>query len=45
MASHPLEVAYSVTNGINPHMPHVQAARWVGKHGEDIELLPVGTLR
>lgn len=44
MASHSLEVAYSVTDGIHSHMAHVQAPRWVGKHGEDIKLLPVGNL-
>lgn len=44
MASHSLEVADSVTDGVHSHMAHVQSPRWVWKHGEDIKLLPVGTL-
>lgn len=45
MASHSLEVADSVTDGIHSHVAHVQSPRWVWKHGEDIKLLPVGTLQ
>lgn len=45
MASHPLEVAYGVTDGIDAHVAHVQAPWWIWKHGEDVKLLPVGTLR
>lgn len=44
MASHPLEVAYGVTDGIHSHVAHVQAPGRVWKHGEDVKLLPVGTL-
>lgn len=44
MAPHPLEVAYGVTDGVHPHVAHVQAPRWVWEHGEDVKLLPVGTL-
>lgn len=39
MTSHALEVGNSVTDGVDPHMAHVQTTRWVGKHGEDIKLL------
>lgn len=39
MASHPLEVADGVANGVNPHVAHVQPTRWVREHGEDVELL------
>lgn len=45
MASHPLEVAYGVTDGIHSHVAHVQAPGGVWKHGEDVKLLPAGTLR
>lgn len=38
MASHSLEVTYRVTDGIHSNMAHVQAPRWVRKHGEDIKL-------
>ena len=44
MASHSLEVADSVTDGINSHVAHVQSPRWVWEHGQDIKLLPVGIL-
>lgn len=44
MASHSLEVADCVADGIHSHVTHVQSARWVRKHGEDVKLLPVGTL-
>lgn len=45
MASHPLEVTDGVTDGIHSHVAHVQSPRWVWKHGQDIKLLPAGTLR
>lgn len=44
MASHSLEVTYCVTDGIYAYMAHMQASRWVWKHGEDIKLFPLGTL-
>lgn len=45
MASHSLEVANSVTDGVHSHVAHVQSPRRVWKHGEDIKLLlVVGTL-
>lgn len=44
MTSHALEVGDGVTDGVDPHMAHVQTPRWVGKHGEDIKLLFLGTL-
>lgn len=44
MASHSLEVTYRVTDGIHSHMAHVQAPRWVRKHGKDIKLFLLRTL-
>lgn len=44
MASHPLEVSYGVTDGVDSNVPHVKAARRVWKHGQDIKLLPIGIL-
>lgn len=44
MAPHPLEVADGVTNGVNPHVAHMQPTRWVREHGEDVELL-LGALK
>ncbi len=44
MASHPLEMSDCVTDGVHSHVTHVQASRWVRKHGEDIKLRPAGTL-
>lgn len=40
MASHPLEVADGVADGVNPYVTHMQTAWWVGEHGEHVELLP-----
>lgn len=45
MASHSLEVTDGVADGIHSHVAHVQSPRRVWEHGEDIKLLPVGTLR
>lgn len=44
MAPHPLEVADGVTNGVNPHVAHMQPTRWIREHGEDVELL-LGALK
>lgn len=44
MSSHSLEVSDGVADGIHSHVAHVQAARWVWKHREDVKLLPFGVL-
>lgn len=44
MTSHSLEVADSITDGINSYVAHVQPPRRVRKHGEDIKLCLIGPL-
>lgn len=44
MTFHALEVSDGVTDGVDPHMAHVQTSRWVRKHGEDVKLLLLGAL-
>lgn len=45
MTSHPLEVPDGVTDGVHSNMAHVEPARRVRKHGEDIKLLLLGILK
>lgn len=45
MASHSLEVSDGVADGVHSHVAHVQSPRRVRKHGEDIKLLLLWTLR
>ncbi len=42
MAGHALIAGDDVTHGVIAHMPHMDAARWVGKHLEHIGWGPLG---